>query len=39
MRKNYKVLDSEGNILRVFTTYEQAMTYKIAMSRFDWLIK
>jgi hypothetical protein len=35
----YKVIDSEGYVLRVFSTYKQAMTYKIAMGRLDWRIK
>ena len=34
----YKVVDSLGNILRVFPTYKQAYTYKIAMNRYDWRI-
>lgn len=34
----YIVVDSEGYILRVFNTYNQAMTYKIAMGRLDWNI-
>jgi hypothetical protein len=37
--KKYKVIDSEGYILRVYPTYKQAMTYKIAMGRLDWVIK
>lgn len=38
MRK-YRVKDSQGNVLRVFNTYQQAMTYKIAMQRYDWIIE
>lgn len=34
----YIVIDSEGYILRVFKTYNQAMTYKISMGRLDWRI-
>lgn len=34
----YKVIDSLGNILRIFPTYKQAYTYKIAMNRYDWRI-
>lgn len=35
----YKVIDSEGKILKIFPTYKQAMTFKIAMGRYDWKIK
>lgn len=37
--KKYKVIDSEGYTLRVFPTYEQAMTFKIYAGRYDWRIK
>ena len=35
----YTVLDSLGNPLRRFPSYKQAMTYKIAMQRYDWKIE
>jgi hypothetical protein len=35
----YKVIDSQGYTLRVFNSYIQAMTYKIAMGRMDWTLK
>lgn len=38
MKEKHIVKDSLGNILRVFSTYQQAMTYKIAMGRHDWII-
>jgi hypothetical protein len=39
MRKiNYLVLDATDHILRIFPTYKQAMTFKIAMGRLDWRI-
>lgn len=34
----YKVIDSQGQTLRVFPTWKQAMTFKIAMGRYDWRI-
>lgn len=34
----YIIKDSLGNYLRAFPTYKQAMTYKIAMQRYDWII-
>lgn len=36
---SYRVIDSEGYILRTFPTYKQAMTFKIAMGRYDWKIR
>lgn len=35
----YKVFDSVGQFLRSFPTYKQAMTFKIANGRMDWIIK
>ena len=34
----YAVYDTTGRLLRKFFTYKQAMTYKIAMQRYDWKI-
>lgn len=34
----YIVYDSLGNYLRTFSNYKQAMTFKIAMGRYDWSI-
>jgi hypothetical protein len=36
--KRYKVIDSEGYVLRVFNSYKLAMTFKIANGRMDWSI-
>jgi hypothetical protein len=35
----YIVLDSLDNPLRRFPSYRQAMTFKIAMQRYDWKIR
>lgn len=35
----FKVYDSLGNYLRGFSTYSQAVTYKIMCGRYDWTIK
>lgn len=39
MTSKYAVIDSQCYTLRVFPTFQQAMTYKIAMGRYDWEIK
>lgn len=38
MNRVYYIKDSLGNILREFTTYSQAYTFKIACGRYDWEI-
>lgn len=35
----YKVLDNTGHILRIFSSYKEAYTYKLIMGRLDWKIK
>lgn len=35
----YRVFDSVGQFLRSFPTYKQAMTFKIANGRMDWIIR
>jgi hypothetical protein len=34
----YRIIDNTGKTLRIFPTYKQAMTFKIAMGRMDWRI-
>lgn len=37
--KRFKVFDRENNYLRSFSSYQQAMSYKIMCGRYDWKIK
>ena len=39
MMNRYKVIDSQGYVLRVFPTYQQAFTYKYACGGWDWVIR
>lgn len=36
---SYVVTDSLGNIMGIFSTYEQASTYKFARGNSNWKIK
>lgn len=35
----YKVFDSLGNFMRRFSTYKQAVTYRLAYGNYGWTIK
>lgn len=35
----YKVFDSVGGLLRVFSTFEQANNFRLVANRPDWKIK
>ena len=35
----YKVYDSVGGLLRVFSTFEQANNFRLFANRLDWTIK
>lgn len=35
----YKVYDSEGNFMRKFPSYKQAVTYRLAYGNKYWYIK
>ena len=35
----YEVYDSEGNFMRKFSTYKQAVTYRLAYGNKHWYIK
>ena len=35
----YKVYDSLGYYIKSFSTYKDAMTFKIVNNRYDWIIK
>jgi len=35
----YKVFDSLGNLMRKFSTYQAAATYKLAYGNYSWTIK
>ena len=35
----YKVFDSLGNLMRKFSTYQAAITYKLAFGNYGWTIK
>ena len=35
----YKVYDSLGNLMRKFSTYQAAATYKMAYGNYSWTIK
>ena len=35
----YKVFDSLGNLMRKFSTYQAAATYKLAYGNYGWTIK
>ena len=35
----YKVYDSLGNLMRKFSTYQAAATYKLAFGNIYWTIK
>jgi hypothetical protein len=34
----YIVLDATDNVLQIFPTYKQAMTFKLIMGRLDWRV-
>lgn len=35
----YKVFDSLGNLMRKFSTYREAITYKMVYGNLGWTIK
>ena len=35
----YKVCDSLGNLMRKFSTYQAAVTYKFSFGNYSWTIK
>ena len=35
----YRVFDSLGNLMRKFSTYQAAVTYKMAYGNYGWTIK
>ena len=35
----YKVYDSLGNLMRKFSTYQAASTYKFSFGNYGWYIK
>ena len=35
----YKVYDSLGNLMRKFSTYQAAVTYRLAFGNASWIIK
>lgn len=37
--QGYKVFDSLGNLMRKFSTYQDAVTYKLAYGNSSWTIK
>ena len=39
MKSIYKVYDSLGNLMRKFSTYQAAATYKLAYGNYGWTIK
>lgn len=38
-KMRYGVFDLVGELLRHFSTYEQAETFRISRQRYDWSIK
>ena len=34
----YKVFDSLGNLMRKFSTYQAAITYKTVFGNYNWFI-
>ena len=39
MKSMYKVYDSLGNLMRKFSTYQAAITYKMVYGNLNWTIK
>ena len=39
VRLKYEVYDSLGNLMRKFSTYQAAATYKLAYGNCGWTIK
>ena len=39
MKSMYRVYDSLGNLMRKFSTYQAAVTYKLAFGNIYWTIK
>lgn len=37
--RGYKVFDSLGNLMKKFSTYQAAATYKLAYGNYSWTIK
>jgi hypothetical protein len=35
----YKVYDSVGKVLKIFSTFEQANNFRLIANRLDWTIK